>query len=169
VVFLPVWARDVLHSPEALGLALGAFAGGALVGTFVFTVLAERLPQYPAFVVGGLISCVPRLLVLALSDTLSVVIAISVLAGLGIACVNPILGAAMFQRVPDALQTRVIGLCTTVCFTGAPIGALAGGWAVTGLGLRGALLGAVLLCVAVLTGPLLAQRRVELDLQVSRA
>jgi len=126
MVFIPVWAREVLHSPEALGLALGAFAGGALVGTLLFTVLAERLPQYPAFVVGGLISSVPRLLVLALSDTLSVVIAVSVLAGLGIACVNPILGAAMYQRVPDALQTRVIGLCTTVCFTGVPIGALAG-------------------------------------------
>lgn len=168
-VFLPVWARDVLHSPEGLGLALGGYAGGALTGTLVFTLLADRLPQYPVFVIGGVISCVPRLLVLALSDTLLVVVAVSVLAGMGIASVNPILGAALYQRVPDALQTRVIGLCGTVCFTGVPIGALAGGWAVTELGLHSALLAAVLVCLAVLAGPLLIQWRTRLDLSVGRA
>jgi MFS family permease len=168
-VFLPVWARDVLHSPEGLGLALGGYAGGALTGTLVFTLLADRLPQYPVFVIGGVVSCVPRLLVLALSDTLLVVVAVSVLAGMGIASVNPILGAALYQRVPDALQTRVIGLCGTVCFTGVPIGALAGGWAVTQLGLHSALLGAVLVCLAVLAGPLLVQWRTRLDLSVGRA
>ncbi|HEX8078702.1 MAG TPA: MFS transporter [Jatrophihabitans sp.] len=164
VVFIPVWAREILHSPQALGLALGAFAGGALLGTFVFTLLAERLPQYPAFVIGGLISCVPRLLVLGLSDNLLVVMAVSVLAGVGIASVNPILGAALFQRVPDVLQTRVMGLCTTVCFTGIPVGALTGGWAVTRFGLHDAALAAVVLCLAVLSGLLLGLRRVKLSL-----
>lgn len=168
-VFIPVWARDVLHSPQALGLTLGAYAGGALAGAVLFSMLAERLPQYPTFVVGGLVSCVPRLLVLALSDTLPTVIVVSIIAGVGIASVNPILGAAMFQRVPDALQTRVIGLCTTVCFTGVPIGALSAGWAVSQLGLHNALLAAVALCVAVLTGPLLTQRRVRLNLLVRQA
>lgn len=168
-VFIPVWARDVLHSPEALGLALGAYAGGALAGTLVFTLLADRLRQYPVFVIGGVISCVPRLLVLALSDTLLVVVAVSALAGVGIASVNPILGAALYQRVPDALQTRVIGLCGTVCFTGVPIGALVGGWAVTQLGLHNALLAAVLVCLAVLAGPLMIQWRTRLDLSVGRA
>jgi predicted MFS family arabinose efflux permease len=168
-VFIPVWARDVLHSPEGLGLTLGAYAGGALAGTLVFTLLADRLPQYPVFVIGGVISCVPRLLVLAVSDTLLVVVAISVLAGMGIASVNPILGAALYQRVPDDLQTRVIGLCGTVCFTGVPIGALVGGWAVTQLGLRSALVAAVLVCAAVLAGPLMIQWRTRLDLSVGRA
>jgi MFS family permease len=166
VVFIPVWARDVLHSPQGFGATLGAYAGGALVGTVLFTMLAERLPQYPAFVIGGLVSCVPRLLVLALSDSLLVVIAVNVLAGVGISSVNPILGAALYQRVPDDLQTRVIGLCGTVCFLGVPIGALASGWAVTRVGLHTALLGAVALCLAVLAGPLLSRRRMRLKLAV---
>ncbi len=168
-VFIPVWARDVLHSPEALGLALGGYAGGALGGTLLFTLLADRLPQYPVFVIGGLISCVPRMLVLALSDTVLVVVVVSVLAGMGIASVNPILGAALYQRVPDDLQTRVIGLVGTVCFTGVPIGALAAGWAVSGLGLHAALLAAVLACLVALAGPLAAQRRDRLEESVSRA
>jgi predicted MFS family arabinose efflux permease len=166
VVFIPVWARDVLHSPQGFGGTLGAYAGGALLGTLLFTLLAERLPQYPAFVIGGLVSCVPRLLVLALSDSLFVVIAVNVLAGIGISSVNPILGAALYQRVPDALQTRVIGLCGTVCFTGVPIGALASGWAVSRVGLHTALLTAVVVCVAVLAWPLLSQRRIRLKLSV---
>jgi predicted MFS family arabinose efflux permease len=140
-----------------------------LLGTVIFTWLAERLPQYPAFVIGGLISCVPRLLVLGLTDSLLIVLIISIVSGVGISSVNPILGAAMFQRIPDALQTRVIGLCTTVCFTGVPIGALASGWAVTRFGLHNALLGAATLCLAVLAGPLLSQRRFALAVEVTQA
>ncbi|HET6209609.1 MAG TPA: MFS transporter [Jatrophihabitans sp.] len=162
LVFIPVWARDVLHSPEALGLALGAFAGGALLGTLVFTIVAERLPRYPTFLLGALISGAPRLFAIGLSGTLAVVLVVSVLAGFGIAAVNPILGVAMYERVPDALQTRVIGLCTTVSFTGIPIGALAGGWAVTEFGLRQSLLVAGGLCLAVNLIPLLGARRVSL-------
>jgi predicted MFS family arabinose efflux permease len=162
LVFIPVWAREVLHSPEALGLTLGSFAAGALVGTAVFTVLAERLPQYPVFLLGALISCAPRLFVIGLSNSLPLVMAVSLIAGLGIASVNPILGAAMYERVPDALQTRVIGLCTTVSFTGIPIGALAGGWAVTRFGLHSTLIGAGLACLLINLAPLLGQRRISL-------
>jgi MFS family permease len=162
LVFIPVWARDVLHSPEALGLALGAFAGGALLGTLVFTMLAERLPQYPTFLLGALISGAPRLFAVGLSSTLPLVLAVSVLAGFGIASVNPILGVAMYERVPEALQNRVIGLCTTVSFTGIPIGALIAGWTVAEFGLRPSLLVAGVLCLAVNLVPLVGARRVNL-------
>jgi MFS family permease len=77
--------------------------------------------------------------------------------------VNPILGAAMYERVPDALQTRVIGLCTTVSFIGIPIGALVGGWAVTRFGLRPTLITAGLACLVVNGAPLLGQRRSSLS------
>ena len=136
VIFVPVWARDVLHSPEALGLALGTFAAGALAGTLVFSILAKRLPRYSTFLVGALIAGAPRLFVLGISSNLALVLVVSLIGGFGLASVNPILGVAMYERIPDRLQTRVIGLCTTVAFTGVPIGALAGGWAVNALGLR---------------------------------
>jgi predicted MFS family arabinose efflux permease len=169
LVFIPIWARDVLHSPEALGLALGAFAGGALLGTLAFTIVAERLPQYSTFLLGALISGAPRLFAVGLSSSLAVVLVVSVLAGFGIAAVNPILGTAMYERVPDALQTRVIGLCTTVSFTGVPIGALAGGWAVAEFGLHRSLLGAAVLCLAVNLVPLLGRRSVSLSAPVAQA
>jgi predicted MFS family arabinose efflux permease len=159
VIFIPVWVSDVLHSPEALGSVLGVFAGGALLGNLIFTVVAQRLPRYPAFLVGALLSGAPRLVVLAVSDNLALVLVITFLSGVGIASVNPILGVAMYERVPDALQTRVIGLCTTVTFAGIPIGSLVGGWSVSRFGLHDAVLGAAVLCLAVTLGPLLGQRR----------
>ncbi|MEO6699933.1 MAG: MFS transporter [Jatrophihabitantaceae bacterium] len=161
-VFIPVWARDVLHSPEALGFTLGAYAAGALAGTVIFTVLADRVPRYRVFLIGALISCAPRLLVVGLSSNLALVMLVSVIAGLGIASVNPILGAAMYERVPDGLQTRVIGLCTTVSFMGIPIGALIGGWAVTRFGLHSTLITAAVICLVINSVPLLDQRRITL-------
>jgi len=160
VVFVPVWAREVLHSPEALGLTLGAFAAGALAGTLVFGMVGKRLPRYPTFLVGALVSGAPRLLALGVSSSLAVVLAVTVVGGFGVASVNPLLGVAMYERIPDALQARVIGLCTTIAFTGIPIGALLGGWAVSGFGLRTALLGASGACLVVTLAPLLNRRGV---------
>jgi predicted MFS family arabinose efflux permease len=162
VIFVPVWARDVLHSPEALGLTLGTFAAGALAGTLVFGILAKRLPHYSTFMVGALIAGAPRLFVLGISSNLALVLAVSMIGGFGLAAVNPILGAAMYERIPDRLQTRVIGLCTTIAFIGVPIGALLGGWAVNAFALRTALLWAATLCLLVNLIPLLAQRGLSL-------
>ncbi|MFL6164368.1 MAG: MFS transporter [Jatrophihabitantaceae bacterium] len=164
VVFLPVWARDVLHSPEALGLALGTFAAGALAGTLVFGVLAKRLPRYPTFLLGALLAGAPRLFTLGVSSNLPLVLVVSLVGGFGLAAVNPILGVAMYERIPDRLQARVIGLCTTIAFTGVPIGGLLGGWAVSVFGLRPTLLAAAALCLALNLAPLLGQRRLSLSL-----
>lgn len=162
LVFIPIWARDVLHSPEALGLTLGVFAAGALTGTIIFTVISDRVPPYPAFLLGALVSGAPRLFAVGWSSSLAVVLVVSALAGLGIASVNPILGVAMYERIPDALQTRVIGLCTTVAFLGIPIGAVIGGWAVGAFGLRPTLIGAGVLCLLVNLVPFLDRRPVVL-------
>jgi len=158
VVFVPVWARQVLHSPEAVGLTLGAFAAGALAGTLVFGVIGKRLPRYPTFLIGALISGAPRLLALGVSQSLPVVLAVTLIGGFGVASVNPLLGVAMYERIPDALQARVIGLCSTCASVGIPVGALLGGWAVSGFGLRTALLGASGACLVLTLAPLLNRR-----------
>lgn len=162
VIFVPVWVSEVLHSPEALGTVLGVFAGGALLGNLIFTVVAEKLPKYPAFLLGGLISGAPRLMVLAVSSNLALVLAITFISGIGIASVNPILGVALFETVPDTLQTRVIGLSTTVTFAGIPIGSLLGGWSVSRFGLHNAVLVAALSCLAITIIPLLGRRQLLL-------
>ncbi|MFC0628790.1 MFS transporter [Kribbella deserti] len=148
-VFIPLWINEHLHSANALGLAIGAFAAGALIGNILFTAVATRLPLQLAFVVGAVISGAPRLFALGLSDSLLLVCVISLLSGVGLAAVNPVLGAMLYERVPVALQTRVIGLVGSLCFAGLPIGALLAGQGTALLGLTNALLVAAGICLVV--------------------
>ena len=105
--------------------------------------------------VGAAVGGAPRLLVLALSEELAVVLAVTFASGIGIAAVNPLLGVAIYERVPAGLQTRVIGLAGSLAFAGLPLGALLGGWSVTALGLVPALLAMAAFCLVVTLLPLL--------------
>ncbi|PZF82153.1 MFS transporter, partial [Micromonospora deserti] len=153
-VYIPLWVADVLGNPAGLGLVLGAFSAGALLGNLLFTVLGPRLPRYLTFVVGAAASGAPRLLALALSEELPVVLAVTFLSGIGIAVVNPLLGVALYERVPAGLQTRVIGLAGSLAFVGLPVGALLGGWSVAAFGLVPALLAMAAACLLVTVLPL---------------
>ncbi|MFL6141891.1 MAG: MFS transporter [Labedaea sp.] len=139
-VFVPLWVRDMLHSPAALGTILGSFAAGAVIGNLIFTAFAVKMSHYLTFAIGLALSGAPRLLVLGLSHTLAVVLVVTFCCGLAIASVNPIFGATLYRRVPSEFQTRVFGLVAAVSYAGFPIGGLLGGWAVSGLGLSTAIL-----------------------------
>ncbi|MFL6119894.1 MFS transporter [Actinophytocola sp.] len=146
-VFIPVWVADVLHTPEALGLVLGAFAAGAVLGSVVFTAIAPRLPMYRTFMLGALLGGAPRWLVLGLTHDVVLICVVTFCSGLAMAAVNPVIGAMLYERVPPELQTRAFGVCTAITFTGIPIGGVLGGLAVTGLGLTPAILVAGVLCL----------------------
>lgn len=151
-VLAPVWGRDVAGSPSALGVLFGVFGAGAVLGNVVFTALAPRMPRFASYTVGFLIGGAPRFLALGLADDLRLVYAVVFVAGIAIAAINPILGALMYERVPEALQSRVLGLSTAVAWAGIPLGGLLGGWAVELLGLRPAwlLFGGLYLLVTLL-------------------
>jgi MFS family permease len=140
VVYVPLWVRDVLHSPVALGFVAGSFAVGAITGNVAFAALANRLPRYLTFVVGYFIGGAPRFLILALSHRIEVVVAVTFICGVATSSVNPTIGALLYQRVPSALQARVFGLCGAISYGGLAIGGLVGAWAVAGLGLTGGLI-----------------------------
>ncbi|MFE9655110.1 MFS transporter [Micromonospora sp. NPDC006431] len=157
-VWIPLWVDRVLGDPAGFGLVLGVFSGGALLGNLLFTLAGTRLPRRSTFALGLALSGAPRLLALALSDELVVVLTVTFLSGVAIAAVNPLLGAALYERVPAPLQTRVLGISGSVAFLGLPVGALLGGWSVAALGLAPALLVMAVACLALTVGPLLLLR-----------
>ena len=134
-VFIPLWVKEELGSAAGLGLTLGAFSAGALVGSIGFAVLATKVPRYLTFALGALIGGSPRLLVLGFSDNLILVMAVTFLSGIGMAAINPVFGAALYEHVPKDLQARVIGVVAATSFAGLPLGALLAGQLVTGFGL----------------------------------
>ncbi|MBQ1015496.1 MFS transporter, partial [Micromonospora sp. M51] len=124
------------------------------LGNLVFTALGPRLPRRLTFLIGALVAGTPRLVALAISDELPVVLVVTFLSGIGIAAVNPLLGVALYERVPPELQTRVIGIAGSLAFVGLPVGALLGGWSVDALGLTPALLTMAAACLVITAYPL---------------
>ena len=134
-LFVPLWIEQKLHSPAALGTVFAAFSAGAVLGNLVFIAIVPRLPQYLTFTICLAISGAPRLFVLGLSDNLALVLGVTFMSGLAVSAVNPILGAVLFERVPNEMQTRVFGLVATVTYAGYPVGGVLGGWGVSAFGL----------------------------------
>ncbi len=127
-VLLPLWAAEVVQSPVALGLAAAFFASAAVLGNIVFTIVAPYAPRFLLFAVGFLVGGAPRFFAAAFGEGVWPLYAVSFVAGLGIAAINPILGAVIFERVPGHMQARVQGLTSAVVWAGIPVGALLGGW-----------------------------------------
>jgi MFS family permease len=151
-VLSPVWAHEIAHSSLALGLLGGAFSLGAVAGNALTTWLGPRLNRRMTYAVGFFVAGAPRYVALGLAASVSPVLAVAFLGGLGAGGINPVLGAVEYERVPRHLQARVLGAVGASAWAGIPVGSLAGGLAVATFGLRPALFAAaVVYGVATLT------------------
>jgi MFS family permease len=152
-VLAPVWSKDATGSAVALGLMSAAVGLGALAGNAATTWLGPRLPRRLTYAWGFLLGGSPRFFVLAAVSSVSPVLAVMFLAGLGVGGINPILGAVEYERVPRHLQARVLGALGATAWAGIPVGALLGGALTDQLGLRGALLVAGVIYLATTLAP----------------
>ncbi|WP_155371681.1 MFS transporter [Catellatospora vulcania] len=158
VVFVPLWVSQRLGTPAGLGVVFGSFALGAVVGNIAFTAMAKNLPRYLTLTAGYLVGGAPRMLVLAFTDELPIVVTVLFLSGVGLAAVNPIIGAVLYQRVPVAYQARVFGLAAAFAYAGLPVGSLVGGWLAQGAGLTTGLLVCGLILLAATLSPVFGYR-----------
>ncbi|GIF07240.1 MFS transporter [Actinoplanes siamensis] len=143
-VFVPVWVREGPHGPAALGALGTAFGIGAVAGNILWTIVGPRLPRRATFAVCFLIGGPAQLFALALTDRMWLVLAIAAISGTVMATINPILLAAVYERIPVRVQGRVMSVLIAFCWAGIPLGGVLGGWAADELGLRtGALLAGI--------------------------
>ncbi|HEV8065410.1 MAG TPA: MFS transporter, partial [Acidimicrobiales bacterium] len=139
-VLFPIWAHRIAHSSVDLGLMGGGFALGAVLGNIVTTWLGPKLPRRLAYAIGFLVCGAPRFFVVAAAPVIAVIVAVSFVSGLGAGGINPSLGAVEYGRVPRRLQARVLGAVGALAWFGIPFGALVGGFTVSAVGLRDALI-----------------------------
>jgi MFS family permease len=163
-VLLPTWAK-LLGSPVLLGLASASFGIGAVLGNIVFTAYASRAPRWALFTIGFMVGGAPRYLAAGFSDEVWLLYAVSFAAGLGIAAINPIIGAVIYERVPPHMMARVQGALTAVTWAGIPLGGLLGGAAAGAVGVHVALIGTGLLYLAVTMLPLVQPAWRDLDVR----
>lgn len=168
-VLVPVWVEGTLGNPLALGLIGGLFGLGAVIGSGLFAWIGPRLPRRLAFAVGFLVGGAPRYLVLAAAATLSPVLTISLIAGLGVGSINPALTSTEYEAVPRELQARVMGALGAMAWAGMPIGALLGGVAVESIGLSTTLLVFGLVYLLVTLTPFVLPVWRQMDVLAARA
>lgn len=139
-VVLPVWAARTGAGPTAVGLLAATMSAGAVLASMLAAGIGHRMPRRATYIVGFLVAGAPRFVVLALDVPLSVSLAVFAAAGLGAGFLNPIIGAVIFERIPDGLVGRVSVLGSSLAWAGIPFGGIIGGALVAGLALSPTLL-----------------------------
>ncbi|AWI31477.1 MFS transporter [Streptomyces tirandamycinicus] len=134
-VLIPVWARESGHGPAAIGLTGGVMGAAAVAGSLIAAAAAHRLRRRTVVLTGFLLVGAPRFLVLASGAPLEVVLAVFAVSGFGGGFVNPVLGAALIERVPRRLLGRVNALGGSLSWAGIPLGGLLAGATVAAAGL----------------------------------
>jgi MFS family permease len=79
-------------------------------------------------------------LVLAVTGLLSPVLAVHLISEVFGGSLNAVVGATVYERIPDELRSRVLGAVRASAWIGIPFGALLGGYATEALGVRPAVL-----------------------------
>jgi MFS family permease len=138
-LLVPVWAKGSGGGAGAIGLLFAVFSGASVLGAMTAAAWGERLPRFRVYLFAFLICGAPRFLILAVDAPLWAVLAVAVAAGFGSGFINPVLGAVVFERIPQHLMGRVTSLSSAMCFALMPFGGLLGGVLVGQFGLAAAL------------------------------
>jgi len=131
-VVLPVQMNN-LYGDETgaayMGWLLGALGFGAVVGSMVYSVVAERLPRRLIFLIGLCFAPV-YLIFLRATPAYWLLLASFAVGGFVVSPLNPILHSVMFERIPKTMRARVFGLTSAGAQVFMPLGVLATGFLV---------------------------------------
>jgi MFS family permease len=139
-VLLPVWIKESGYSVGVMGAYFATWAAASAIGSVVAAWAAERLPRFHVYLWAFLITGLPRFLLLALGVPWWIVLASCLVGGFASGFLNPILGAVIYERVPDAVMGRVTTINSALCWSLMPFGGLLGGVLSDGVGVIAALL-----------------------------
>lgn len=126
-VLLPSWVRDNDLPVAAVGAVTAALGIGALSGSLLGAWLAPRVDRWLAYSLGYLIGGSPLFLALALSHSLLPAVVVAAGCGLAAGGVNPVVGAVQYERIPEAMLPRVLGVVKAAAWAGLPIGPIIAG------------------------------------------
>ena len=137
-VLVPVWAHETgggaaVDRPGVRGLERGVGRRRAVAARW-----GDRLPRFQVYVAAFLLAGAPKFVVMALGAPAGRVLAVFVVGGFASGFLNPILGAVIYERIPDGLVGRVSSLSTAICFALMPLGGLVGGLLVSSSACPGA-------------------------------
>jgi predicted MFS family arabinose efflux permease len=133
-VFLPIYARDILHGgPKTLGL-LGSAAGvGALLGALQFAARTQY-KGLARWLAATCTTCALGLLVFSQAATFWLCAAVLFVVGFAATSQMAATNTIIQQRVPDQMRSRLMAVYATMFMGVQPIGALVAGGVAKHLG-----------------------------------
>lgn len=147
-VALPVYADEVFDSSVALGMMIGAQGAGSVVGALAFAAIGHRLSRRRVFS-WGFVFTASWYPVAALFPPLAVLVAAKTVSGVASGPLNPVIDTVFFERVPDGMRARVLGVTHAAAWVAMPLGVLIAGAVIEAAGLRTTLIGVGALYLAV--------------------
>lgn len=159
-VLLPVYADRTFGSAVDLGVMLGGFGLGALVGAALYGAVGPRLPRRATFIAAFIGAGLPFW---ALASTPPLLPTIAALFAVGLAAgpINPLAMTLLQERTPEGLRGRVMGMTMAIATAAMPFGMLAAGIALETVGLTGTLVaiaaGTLLVTLSLLVNPYMSE------------
>ncbi|MGH9804626.1 MAG: MFS transporter [Candidatus Acidiferrales bacterium] len=124
LIFLPIFARDVLHvGATGLGYLFSASGGGALAGAMVLAGWRSEWRRVP-LVLGGMLFFFGGVLTLALSTSFTLSLAALVIVGAAMVAAVGTINSLLQTVVPDEVRGRVLGWHSMAYLGFSPVGSL---------------------------------------------
>jgi MFS family permease len=118
---LPLYARAEYGSPLALGLLRGGWGAGLLIGSLLYSLVADRLPRRVTYALAYAAGVAPFSLILFVPPVV-VGAAAMLLSSAAMGPLQPLRLTIQQERTPEAMRSRVFGTSNAVMFLAAPAG-----------------------------------------------
>lgn len=132
---LPVYARDVLQSPVALGFIYSALGLGSLVGNAMYAWLGMRVNR-STILIGGFAIRALAFSVMVFTPPWWMVAAAIFIGAVTFEPINPVAMSVQQEQVPPGMRGRVFGVSTALSMCTAPVGILVFGFLMEGFGIE---------------------------------
>jgi MFS family permease len=138
-VLLPVFVRQEFGDPAALGLAVGGYGIGGLVGIAVFSRFSPALNRAALYRVLWIAYAAASFGLLLVGDLLGLLVVVVVI-GMTVGAIDPLERAVRQEQTPPDLRGRVFAATYAIPKLVVPAGVLVAGALIEAFGLRSALL-----------------------------
>lgn len=161
-VVLPVYVEAVYNDALSLGLIVGVFGVGAVVGTLLYSWRGARFSRRRLFTFGFIFVGV-RFLFYLLLPPLWAMLLYMFIVGLAVGPLNPIVTTIGYERIPGEMRARVFGLFAAGVLVAMPLGALLAGYLLEWIGMSWTLVLCTVAYVLATTSLLINPNAAELD------
>jgi predicted MFS family arabinose efflux permease len=137
LVFLPVYANDVVGSATALGLCVAAYGLGGIGGAILLEPIVRIFGRTRAYLLSWILWVAVYFAIAALPP---LPVMLAVLLSTGVSVAAPVEALIRQERTPPHLRARVFATYMAALTLAAPLGVVAAGFLVEAIGLQRAML-----------------------------